>query len=452
MAVACGSYITLTATESGEMYSFGSNGIHFGQAWMRRRDTIEPMYDPNFGSEKVAMVAACGGNRAVVTQQGSLWTWGRVDGIGHSIPGRIGSDYFGDTVVMASCGSMSIIVLTSSGRVWTCGKNDRWTPPHPDTFRLVHPNCFNNRKLVMVASGSMHKMAVDEDGMLWTWGDNFHGELCRAQRPLVPGYGSRSPIAIAPAIFHDDKVVHLSGGYQNTMVVTENGSLWACGRGRDGELGIGAGDDEIFVPRRVGGSEMFGGAGVRMTSCGPHHTLIVGTDNRVWACGNGEKHALGNGDTTDCRVPTVLPDTDKFTNGSVMTVAAGKNHSVAVMRDGTVYTWGKGTYSFFDDASRPRPGGTGHRDMPFVFEPTRLMPALFHHARIGHWHESSWVHVHPEHGLAVAMGQHDRLGAHSPLMSSPSELIHRYLQDDMHFMANHSAGLLALLGLHDKSV
>ena len=166
MAVACGSYITLTATESGEMYSFGSNGIHFGQAWMRRRDTIEPMYDPNFGSEKVAMVAACGGNRAVVTQQGSLWTWGRVDGIGHSIPGRIGSDYFGDTVVMASCGSMSIIVLTSSGRVWTCGKNDRWTPPHPDTFRLVHPNCFNNRKLVMVASGSMHKMAVDEDGML----------------------------------------------------------------------------------------------------------------------------------------------------------------------------------------------------------------------------------------------------------------------------------------------
>ena len=68
-------------------------------------------------------------------------------------------------------------------------------------------------------------MAVDEDGMLWTWGDNFNGELCMAQRPLVPGYGSRSPIAIAPAIFHGDKVVHVSGGYQNTMVVTENGSL-----------------------------------------------------------------------------------------------------------------------------------------------------------------------------------------------------------------------------------
>ena len=50
------------------------------------------------------------------------------------------------------------------------------------------------------------------------------------------------------------------------------------------------------------------------------------------------------------------------------------------------------------------------------------------------------------------MGQHDRLGAHSPLMSSQSELIHRYLQDDMHFMVDYSAGLLALLGLHDKSV
>lgn len=67
-----------------------------------------------------------------------------------------------------------------------------------------------------------------------------------------------------------------------------------------------------------------------------------------------------------------------------MTVAAGKNHSVAVMRDGTVYTWGKGTYTFFGDASRPRPGGTGHRDMPFVLEPTRLIPTLCHRARIGH--------------------------------------------------------------------
>jgi len=169
-----------------------------------------------------------------------------VDGIGHrvlGIPGRIGSDYFGDTVVMASCGSMSIIVLTSSGRVWTCGKKDRWTPPDPDTFRLVHPERFNNRKIVMVASGSMHKMAVDEDRMLWTWGDNFHGELCRAQRLSAPGNGSRNPIAIAPAKFHGDKVVHISGGYQNTMGVTENGSLWACGRGCDGELCIGTGYD-----------------------------------------------------------------------------------------------------------------------------------------------------------------------------------------------------------------
>jgi len=71
MAVACGSYITLTATESGEMYSYGSNRIHFigAPAWMRRRDTTEPMYNLNFGSEEVAVKSACGENRAVVTKQ-----------------------------------------------------------------------------------------------------------------------------------------------------------------------------------------------------------------------------------------------------------------------------------------------------------------------------------------------------------------------------------------------
>jgi len=455
MAVACGQLFTLVATEDGDMYTFGMCRT-FAQY---THDTFEPRlmdHLTSFGGEEVAMVAAFGENGAVVTKQGSLWNWGPDYGTGRvgSGIGRIGSDFFGSGVVMVACGSKSSIVLTSGGRVWTCGKNDSFTTQAMilNEFRLVGPERFNGRKIVMVASGGMHKMAVDEDGILWTWGDNFMGELCWLPDSIVGGSTAPHPIAIASAKFDGEKVVHVAGGVRYTMVVTENGTLWACGLGRNGEMGIGTAQ-QTNVLIRVGGRDIFGGRGVRMTSCGCTHTLIVGTDGRVWACGSAYHFALGTGDmfqsypTTDCYVPTLLPDTDSFTNGNVMTVSAGGKHSVAVMYDGTVYTWGR--YEFYAEdfygIQTAQVVGTGHHTNKRV--PTRLNPTLFNRARIGHWHKRSWLDAHQEHALAAAMGTHPRLGEHSALSSTPSDIIQRCLDEDMRFKPRYSAGLLALMGL-----
>ena len=57
------------------------------------------------------------------------------------------------------------------------------------------------------------------------------------------GRGSRYPVAIAPVKFSGNKVVHVDGGTEYTMVVTEDSSLWACGHGHNGCLGIGILDD-----------------------------------------------------------------------------------------------------------------------------------------------------------------------------------------------------------------
>jgi len=77
-----------------------------------------------------------------------------------------------------------------------------------------------------------------------------------------------------------------------------------------------------------------------MIACSNKHSLILGNDNRLWACGEARHFALGMVDTVDLLEPTLLPDVSKFTNGNVVTVAAGNKHSVFVMQDGTVYTCG----------------------------------------------------------------------------------------------------------------
>jgi len=153
-------------------------------------------------------------------------------------------------------------------------------------------------------------------------------------------------------------------GHQYTMVVTENGVLWGCGVSHWGETGLGA-IDRTSVPMRVGcAGNIFGEDGVRMTACGRRHTLIVGKDNRLWVCGCGDDMNLGTGNlyqvhpNNGVRVPTLNSNTDNFFNGNVMTVSADYRHSVAVMRTGSVYTWGQ--HDFSHTGPFASPCGTGH--------------------------------------------------------------------------------------------
>ena len=69
-----------------------------------------------------------------------------------------------------------------------------------------------------------------------------------------------------------------------------------------------------------------------------------------------------------CLVPTLIPNTDNFFNGNVMTV-------------------------------------TGHMANVRVPNLVRMGGIL-----MGHWHARSWLCEHPEHAVAAMMTLHDRLG------------------------------------------
>ena len=401
-----------------------------------------------FNGEEVAMVAAGGTNGAVVTKDGSMWNWGDTCGTGRHNRYLGQCHFFGHNVVMLAFGGSSCVVLTCAGRVYRCGQNDHIEGPEANTFRLVPPESFNERRIVMVASGVFHKMAVDTDGTLWTWGDNIAGELCEVAPHDAAGLATRVPIEIASDKFQGQKVVHVAGGNKYTMVVTESRELWGCGASHVGQTGLGI-IDRTCVPMRVGAAaHIFGTDGVRMTACGQRHTLIVGTDNRLWVCGYGNDMNLGTGDLyqvypNNCvRVPTLIPDTPNFVNGNVMTVSAGYRHSVAVMRNGSVFTWGR--RDFPNTGRALSPCGTGHHQNVRV--PTRV------HMRgilIGHWHPRSWLRAHPEHAVAAFMAYQARLGAEAGIRVLVPDTLERCFEQGMRFTPRYRAGLLALTGMHD---
>ena len=84
---------------------------------------------------------------------------------------------------------------------------------------------------------------------------------------------------------------------------------------------------------------------VHQVACGLNHTLCMSGDGQMlWAFGDGDYGKLGLGTSTAKNVPTKV---EALCGVGIKTIAAGTQFSVALTRDGRVFTWGQGMPSVF---------------------------------------------------------------------------------------------------------
>lgn len=81
-------------------------------------------------------------------------------------------------------------------------------------------------------------------------------------------------------------------------------------------------------------------AGYKVTdvACGSGdaQTLCITDDGTVWSWGDGDYGKLGRGGSDGCKSPEVV---DKLEGLSVIRVECGSQFSVALSRDGALFTW-----------------------------------------------------------------------------------------------------------------
>ena len=88
-------------------------------------------------------------------------------------------------------------------------------------------------------------------------------------------------------------VKYVACGDQNTFVVKNDGSLWACGCNTAGRLGLGSTDTSSHRLFCKVINE-----GVKQVSSGPNHTMVLKDDGSLWACGNNGNGQMGTGETS----------------------------------------------------------------------------------------------------------------------------------------------------------
>lgn len=174
-----------------------------------------------------------------------------------------------------------------------------------------------------------HFMALTSDFEVYSWGIGDGGRL---------GHGDNSfkeEPTLIEALKNKD-VVDIECGATYSAAITANGSLYTWGRGNYGRLGHGTSED-CSVPTMV---LALSGEFVTKVACGAGdaHTLCVTLQGKVYSWGDGDYGKLGRGGSDGSKLPRVV---DKLQNVEITEVYCGTHFSVALSKEGQLYTWGK---------------------------------------------------------------------------------------------------------------
>jgi len=117
----------------------------------------------------------------------------------------------------------------------------------------------------------------------------------------------------------------------HSLAIKTNGTLWACGQGIWGKLGLGD-QTNRYIFTQVGTSTDW----IQVTA-GMHHTVARKNNGQLWAFGLNVNGALGQG-TNDYHGYTLPLQIGTSTDW--VQVIAGGVHNIALKNNATLWTWG----------------------------------------------------------------------------------------------------------------
>ena len=217
-----------------------------------------------FHGEAVLMVACRQKHAAAVTNGGGVFTFGHgQDGLlGHGdfedqhVPRRVMAKGFNDErVVMLAVGQAHMMALSKEGHVFTWGTVDDGQLGHGDgedqlVPRQVEPERFGGEKVVFVAAGGGHTVAVTAGGRLFTWWDGHQGQLGHGSHSDGRDHYRQKPTLVWAGAFGGSAGM-MAACVENFTLVTRDLTLWACGCGYDGQLGLSRANFETFGTRHA---------------------------------------------------------------------------------------------------------------------------------------------------------------------------------------------------------
>jgi alpha-tubulin suppressor-like RCC1 family protein len=175
----------------------------------------------------------------------------------------------------------------------------------------------------MVATGSEHTCAVVDDGRVKCWGTDWMGQLGDGAN-----VNRNTPVDVVGL---PSGAVAIATGSEHTCVILADGRVMCWGANGTGQLGDGT-NVHRNTPVDVGGLP----SGAIAIAAGSEHSCAVLAGGQLKCWGANWTGQLGDGTNAHRNTPV---DVAGLSSG-VVGIAAGAEHTCAVLGDGRVKCWG----------------------------------------------------------------------------------------------------------------
>jgi alpha-tubulin suppressor-like RCC1 family protein len=249
-------------------------------------------------------------------------------------------------VIQVTAGNESSYALMSDGRVMSWGRNvngdlgDGTTTQRTTPVYVKINSTTQLTNVVQVEGGDATGAALRVDGTVWMWGFNGNGQL---------GQNNTTSLSYATQVFMDaartlplTNIISISSGDTHVLALAADGTLWTWGGNWAGQLGINNGGANSLLPAVVQLSATGPAiSGVTSISAGNRHSIAVMNDGtlKTWGGTGGGPAYLGQtGTGAGTSYPTTVPGLSNIVEAS-----DGDNWTFAVNNTGTIYAFGENT-------------------------------------------------------------------------------------------------------------
>ncbi len=231
-----------------------------------------------------------------------------------------------------------------------------------------------------ISIGEYHSLILKDNGQVYAFGSNSNGQL---------GLGHNIEINILKLIPNLHNIKHISTRYNHSSALNSYGQVYSWGLNNTGQLGFGdkfTRQSPTLVPGLID---------IIQISIGYNHSLALNIHNQVYSWGYNGNGQLGLENNINRNIPTLVSKMPK----DIIQISAGSFHTLALTKNGKMYTFGSNNY-----------GQLGFGDYVDINIPTLVMEAPNNVIQISTGHNYSLCLTNDGHIYSFGINTLGQLG------------------------------------------
>jgi uncharacterized repeat protein (TIGR02543 family) len=270
----------------------------------------------------------------------------------------------GEFIISVDLGSTHASALTSEGRVFMWGYNAYGQLGDGTTTNRNTPiditaqfNLSEGETIIYLSLGVLTSEAISSSGRVFTWGKNEFGQLGdgTTTNRLTP-----TEITSQFGLNIGETVTCISSGDHSSSALTSDNRVFMWGKNDYGQLGDGTTANKLTPMDITSQFALYAEESIILIRVGDRHSAALSSEGRVFMWGYNAYGQLGDGTLTHRYIPTEITNNFNLVEGErVQSISVSSMFNAsALTSEGRVFMWGYNGFGQLGDST------TTHRYNP----------------------------------------------------------------------------------------